>query len=229
MEKKFMTQLPITKILALLPHVLLREIFSFYRVSSGKLSSICKQNAVDILLFLVNMRAPILKFYPVVHISFVTACKKGNAIVVALLARVLPLDYIQRNHNEALVGACLNGHANVVNVLSWYLTANDVRTNNNGPLRWACENNNLTIVRILSCFLIPNDVRANSFLFSNACAQGHFELVKLLARFLTIEDMRKQDDWALKLARQYGHTTIVRFLTHLFSQKTMCVKVMPKS
>ena len=51
--------------------------------------------------------------------------------------------------------------------------------------------------------------------FQNACKDGHVRIVRLLSRFLTVDDMRANNNEAFHHAVRYGYHEIVDLLSNL--------------
>ena len=57
--------------------------------------------------------------------------------------------------------------------------------------------------------------------FQKACKDGHVRIVRLLSRFLTVDDMRAKNNEAFRDACYFGHLKIVKFLSRFLTVDDM--------
>lgn len=221
-----------------------RLIFAFYdECTEEDLDGYIQQSKIDILIVLKHMRSRILQCdTPPMLDAFHMSCFSGNLDQVKLCLHFLAIKDLDTSSGFCL--ACGNGHTTVVRYLVSCLPIDSLRADNCYAFFLACNNNHLDIAQLLTCVLSVDDIRVAFDVskptaywrgFSNdpllsSCWKGHIDILRLLLRFLTLEDLCKNNNMAFLYACGSGHLRIVQILAkritakHLYKDRTIFFK-----
>lgn len=163
------------------------------------------------------------------------ACRNGHLdIVKYLISKGLSLDDVRKNDNQALHCACADGHLDIVKYLvSLGLTLDDLQSCDNRALNWACSDQHLDVVKYLS--VVINDLESNDsnvdsnaddqkplkfhfghgigYQFASAMKSRNLNWIKqLVGQGLTLDNIRHDNNWALRYACNNNHLDVARYL-----------------
>jgi len=146
------------------------------------------------------------------------AAANGHKQIVALLLKIFRID-ITANEHEAFRKACRNGHLAVAQLLYDAQIVVDAKRNrqitvqHNYPIRKAAKYGHLGTVEWLLSVGANPDARSNAAICW-ASANGHLDIVKLLASCTSVNAAAYYNDAALGAASR-GHSQVLAFLLSL--------------
>lgn len=144
-----------------------------------------------------------------------TACRLGYAEAVQYLA---PHYDIRQMNNECLHAAAPAGHLHIVKLLvKLGLTLDDIRSGENCAFRLACQYGHVALASYLISLGLTRDdmVEVHHYAIIEALEYKHFHIIALLAPYLTLADLRYNNNAIIQRAAEFGQLELIKLLVSL--------------